>query len=217
MPNKTASQPQCKVAVSFQWECLEFPLVCDAVLPWVHHLSWRIFTIWGRDVIWSSIQRPSENPRCTKKTLFHGVKQTQLAVLIRVRVISCQKLYPSSERLVSTRHGSGALQGRPGQVSILGRLIRLSPCHFSFSFWVHCLWRTERTLIVAEQWLLLLLNSMMYLKPCAQWGPETLQPYSKPILIFVWFSIWFFGTYWSKPVALFSDSGRKNKMELPSK
>lgn len=117
MPNKTASQTQCKVAVSFQWERLEFPLVCDAVLPWVHHLSRRIFTIWGRDVIWSNIQRPSENPQCTKKTQFHGVKQTQLAVLIRVGVISCQKLYSSSERLVSTRQGSGALQGRPGQVS----------------------------------------------------------------------------------------------------
>lgn len=78
-------------------------------------------------------QRPSGHTQCTKKTGFQVAKQVQLALLIRVGAISCEKLYPS-ERLVCIRQGSRALRGECAQVSVLGLLMRLSRCHFSFSF-----------------------------------------------------------------------------------
>lgn len=114
--------------------------------------------------------------------------------------------------------GSRALHWGHTQVSDLGLLIRLSLCHFPFSFWVLCHCRTTKILIVAQQCLLLLLNSMMWIFETlctvrSRNSATLFQTHS----VFVWFSIWFLVPYWSETVALFSVSGMKNKMELLSK
>lgn len=163
MLNKTTSQPQCEVAVSFQWEWLDFQLVCDAVLPWIHHLSRRIFTIWGRDVIWSSIQRPSENPQCTKKTTISWGKtsagscpcQSQGNKLPKTLSFFGKACVYSSGQQGSPKGGTCAC----GCFRVVDQAQVGVPSHSASECTAFGEWKDTD----AESWLLLLPNSMVWI------------------------------------------------------
>lgn len=209
--NKTESQPQltsqCQVAVSFQQEQLASSLVYGAILPWVHHPSWRIFTMGGRDVIWSSIQRPSGKPQCTKKTHFH-VKTSAISHPYQSQVDNLPKalcfLWKTCVLLV---RAAGPSTGDVRR-SVLRLLIRLSLCVASHS-------ASERTAI-AELKVHWFLQSVVYFcfwiawrghsKPCVQRGPESSWLCSKACSDICLIFCLILGTYWSELVRLFCDS-----------
>lgn len=146
-------------ASSKNYLCLHFSVV---PFSWVHHLSWRIFTIWGRDVIWDSI-RTFENLQYTKKTQLHVLNLTSAISYLnqsQCGKLPKDKLYPSG-RFVSWYSGQ---QGHP-LGSCPGVCFKVSDQ--AESVWVSLLIQlcalplgTECTLRVSEQRLLLLLKSM---------------------------------------------------------
>lgn len=148
-------------ASSKNYLCLHFSVV---PFSWVHHLSWRIFTIWGRDVIWDSIQRLSENLQYTKKTHLHVLNLTSAISYLNQRQcgkLPEGKLFPSG-RFVSWYSGQQGhrLRSCPGVCfkvsdhsgSVCVSLLIQHLCALPLG--------TECTLSVSEQCLLLLLKSM---------------------------------------------------------